>query len=335
MGDYGPDYGVDYSAAVPSEGIVRGGMTLGMGLGVTRRTGRAGGGTAAFETLWKTDNTGVSPSNSIILPLIASGVYNFNVQWGDGTDDDITTWNDPALTHAYPADDTYTVTIVGQLEGWQFANGGDRRKIIDISSFGPDFVITTDDAFYGCINLTITSSDVLQITTTTAAQMFRDCRKLTTVTGMDSWDVSSVTDMNDMFRDCILFNQNLNSWDVSNVTNFDSVFRDAPAFNQDLSGWVTTALTNLRFMFQNATAFDQDLSGWDVTGVTFAQNMFLNVTLSTANYSALLIGWEGQAVLNNVLFSGGNSKYTAGAAATARADLITDHSWTITDGGPA
>ena len=309
-------------------------LGLGLGLGLIR-TRPNGGPTDDFVALWKTNKPGTSNDDQITLPLVSTGVYNFEVFWGDGNSDVITVWNDAATTHTYALQGTYTVTIGGQCEGWQFANGGDRQKILDISSFGPDFVITTDDAFYGCINLTITSSDALQITTTTAVQMFRNCRKLTTVPGMDSWDVSSVTDMNDMFRDCILFNQDLNSWDVSNVTKFDSVFRDAPAFNQDLSGWVTTALTDLRFMFENATAFDQDLSGWDVTGVTHAQNMFKNVTLSTANYSALLIGWEGQAVLNNVLFSGGNSKYTAGAAATARANLIADHSWTIVDGGAA
>jgi hypothetical protein len=61
--------------------------------------------------------------------------------------------------------------------------------------------------------------------------------------------------------------------------------------------------------------------------------MFTSVTLSTANYDALLIGWEAQAVQNNVVFNGGGSKYSAGAA--ARAALIADHSWSITDGGPA
>lgn len=55
--------------------------------------------------------------------------------------------------------------------------------------------------------------------------------------------------------------------------------------------------------------------------------------LSTANYDALLIGWESQTVQNGVTFDGGNSKYSAEAAAAARQILIDDHGCTISDGG--
>ena len=150
---------------------------------------------------------------------------------------------------------------------------------------------------------------------------------------LNSWDVSSVTSMVSMFFDAIAFNQSLDSWTVSAVTRMDDMFNGATAFNQDISGWTTTSLTRTDDMFNGATAFDQDLGGWDVTALTNADEMFKGVTLSTANYDALLIGWEGQAVLDNVTFGGGNSKYSAGAAATARQALIDDHSWVITDGG--
>jgi hypothetical protein len=61
--------------------------------------------------------------------------------------------------------------------------------------------------------------------------------------------------------------------------------------------------------------------------------MFDGVTLSTANYNSLLIGWATQTVKNGVSFHGGNSKYSPGAAATARAVLIGTYGWTIIDGG--
>ncbi|MCK4826101.1 BspA family leucine-rich repeat surface protein, partial [bacterium] len=89
-----------------------------------------------------------------------------------------------------------------------------------------------------------------------------------------------------------------------------------------------------QYMLEEATSFDQDLSGWDITNMANLFSMFYKATLSTANYDALLIGWEAQAVKDNVTFHGGYSKYSVGAAATARANLIADHNWTITDGGP-
>ena len=61
-------------------------------------------------------------------------------------------------------------------------------------------------------------------------------------------------------------------------------------------------------------------------------NMFLNVTLSTANYNAILIGWEAQTEQADVEFHGGSSQYSAGDAATARAALVTS-GWDIADGG--
>jgi len=141
------------------------------------------------------------------------------------------------------------------------------------------------------------------------------------------------TFISDMFNGATAFNQDIGIWNTANVTTMRLMFYGATMFNQNIGSWNTGNVTNMGYMFKNAIAFDQNLGGWDITSVTAMDQMFNGVTLSTANYDALLIGWEGQAVSNNVTFDGGNSKYSAGAAATARAALIADHSWIITDGG--
>ncbi len=59
-------------------------------------------------------------------------------------------------------------------------------------------------------------------------------------------------------------------------------------------------------------------------------------TAYSIEITGTLISWGAQDVQNGVTFSGGNSKYSAGDAATARAHLMdveTGHSWSITDGG--
>ena len=62
-----------------------------------------------------------------------------------------------------------------------------------------------------------------------------------------------------------------------------------------------------------------------------ASNMFRGVTLSTANYDALLQGWNAQTLHTGVYFNGGNSKYCAGKS--ARANMVSTYGWAITDGG--
>jgi hypothetical protein len=97
--------------------------------------------------------------------------------------------------------------------------------------------------------------------------------------------------------------------------------------------------------FFGSTSFDQNLSAWDIANVTNFTNFAKSSTFSTSNYDAILIGWEAtlQAAFPNgtgytptININFGNSEYTGGvAAATARASLISNFSWSITDGGIA
>ena len=61
-----------------------------------------------------------------------------------------------------------------------------------------------------------------------------------------------------------------------------------------------------------------------------------SVTLPTARYDALLINWDAQDPFDGMSAHFGYSQYTAGgAAAAARANLISTDGWTISDGGTA
>ena len=51
------------------------------------------------------------------------------------------------------------------------------------------------------------------------------------------WDVSSVTDMSEMFDDVKSFNGDISKWDVSSVTNMRGMFSHAELFNGDISKW--------------------------------------------------------------------------------------------------
>lgn len=151
---------------------------------------------------------------------------------------------------------------------------------------------------------------------------------------LDLWNLESTTVIAGMFQNATSFNGAIGGWDTSNCISMFGVFNGATSFNQDLSEWDVTNVTFMQNMFSSATAFDQNIGSWNVVSLSNAIDMFANINLSTVNYDALLIGWESKNVLDNVSFSGGNSKYTLGGAAeAARQRLITDHNWTIVDGG--
>lgn len=226
--------------------------------------------------------TGVD--ETFTLPIYNGGTYDFNVDWGDGSDDDISAWDDAAVTHTYASADIYEIKITGIITGWRFANAGDKLKIYDIRSWGPLNLGIFGLNFYGCANLTVSATDILDLTgTATFAYIFYGCSSLTAL------DVSS--------------------WDVGLVLSFAYTFYNCSLTTLAADNWA------------------------DITSVVDMVKMFYGITLTTVNYSNILIAFEAQAVQDNVVFSGGNSKYSAGAAATARQALIDDHNWTITDGG--
>ncbi len=91
---------------------------------------------------------------------------------------------------------------------------------------------------------------------------------------ISSWDVSSVSDMTYMFDEANNFNQDISSWDVSSVTSMFSMF-GASNFNQDISSWDVSSVINMQNMFYK-TPFNQDISSWDVSSVTNMGAMFEN-----------------------------------------------------------
>ncbi len=158
-----------------------------------------------------------------------------------------------------------------------------------------------------------------------------------------SWGPLRLGNLNGYFYTCTgLTVEATDVLDLTGTTDFDNIFNlTALTTIPSINSWDTSAITSWINSFRNSS-IDQDLGSLDISGMTAAANMFQNVTFSTANYSALLVGWEGQNPNNTVTFSGGNSLYDAApsAAATARAHLVLavgsgGHGWTITDSGEA
>lgn len=126
---------------------------------------------------------------------------------------------------------------------------------------------------------------------------------------------------------------------LDGITNLSGMFWGASSFNGDLSSWDVSNVTNMRGLFHNAHSFNGDISGWDVSNVTDMTNMFNYTNLSTANYSAILMGWNSLPSLQSrVQLSAYGVKYSAvaeynAAAEAARNNLINTYGWYIYDSG--
>jgi len=290
----------------------------------------------SFISVWNTSKTssGSSNSNQVNLPLISSGTYDFMVDWGDGSQDTITSWDQAEVTHSYASEGIYTITITGTIIGWQFNNGGDKLKIIEIKQWGCLRLGNDGSYFYGCANLNLTATDSLNLQgTTTLYQAFRDCTNLGSTGNVNGWNTSSVTDMSYMFYGASNFNLPIGNWDVSSVFNMAEMFYGASAFNQPIGNWDISKVTNMEQMFRGASTFDQPIGNWNVSSVTNMAEMFYGVILSTPNYDDLLIGWSKLTLQSGVNFHAGNSRYSPGLAENARNYIINTFGWTITDGG--
>jgi hypothetical protein len=265
-----------------------------------------------FEFTINTANTstGSTASDQFKLPLVSSLTLNAVVNWGDGSSDTITVFNQAETTHTYDTTLTteFTISITGDLSGWKFNNGGDKLKMKNVISWGI-LLINASNGFDGCTNFTCSATDAPTITLANWLAYFRNCNNFNGQIG--SWNMVTATTMSNMFQNCFLFNGNIGLWNVSNVTSMDTMMRECDAFNQNISSWnikKVTAINN--FLFGTPGVF------------------------STANYDALLVSWNAQVPKTGIAINFGASKYTLGsAAATARASLISTYGWTITDGG--
>jgi surface protein len=69
---------------------------------------------------------------------------------------------------------------------------------------------------------------------------------------LSNWDVIGVTNMYFMFWGASNFNAPLN-WgsNTSNVTNMSGMFKQAVVFNQDISNWDVSRVSNMEYMFRS------------------------------------------------------------------------------------
>lgn len=275
-------------------------------------------------------------------------------------------FNQPIANWERTSPSVSTVGNVTTMDGmFSSSNNSNESFNQPIGNWNVSKVTNMNSMFYRTrFNQDIGSWNVGQVTN--MGSMFSSCNfNNGGVATLNNWNVGKVTDMSSMFNQNDLINQSLNSWDVSKVTNMNSMFYHADKWNGNIASWNTMSVTDMTQMFRKALAFNQNIGGWNVSVVTGMSQMFnsswfnqdlsawnvskvTNMSLfatnngsggispfSSANISAIYIGWASRTVKPNVTLSFGVRTYTSSATAAHNILTNTPNFWIITDGGVA
>ncbi len=258
-----------------------------------------------------TSGTSVTPptvdsSTGVITVTATTTAGTYNVSVIDGTDENTR------------VTEKFYVTVRPQDEDNKYADdaGSDAAEILaDLK-----LKVNTGISTWG------NTADLNYIITTAVTKMV-DIFNFSEFNGdISRWDVSSVTNMNQMFNAASEFNGDISEWDVSKVTNMSYMIAGATSFNRDISGWDVRSVTSMFGMFTSATSFNHDISGWDVSKVTNMSYMFSGATSFNRDISR----WDVSKVTNMSYMFGGASAFNVDLndwAVDADDNNLTTGSW--------
>ena len=107
----------------------------------------------------------------------------------------------------------------------------------------------------------------------------------TDFSGIETWNVSNVKNMSNMFCHCD-FSADLSSWDVSSVENTHAMFY-CSSFNSDISNWDVSNVKDASSMFE-LSAFNQNINNWklDLENINY-ECFAVRGDLSPENYPVI------------------------------------------------
>ncbi|WP_299607448.1 BspA family leucine-rich repeat surface protein [uncultured Aquimarina sp.] len=245
--------------------------------------GTACAATDFFITTWQT----TTANEVITIPIRSAETYNYSVDWGDGILETGFTGN---ATHTFATAGIKTIKIIGDFPApfFRILSNDDKGKLLTIEQWGTQRWTTMNGAFGGCYNLKLNANDIPDLSqVTTIADMFRDCTNFEDLKdNMNSWDVSNIERISYMFNDCIVFNENIGNWTFTKLKSSFSAFNGASAFNQDISNWNMSTVEDMESMFKDATSFNQPIGNWTLGVVDYINDFFAGATSFNQDLSA-------------------------------------------------
>ena len=135
----------------------------------------------------------------------------------------------------------------------------------------------------------VTSLDVTEWDTQNANSLigvFMMCVNLTEIKGIENWNTSKVTNMNQLFYQCYkLTSLNISGWETGQVTDMGNMFQECEALaSLDLSNWNIGKVTTMNNMFYACRSLTEiiGIENFDTTELTQCYQMFYQCQLLTS-----------------------------------------------------
>lgn len=246
-----------------------------------------------FITKWDTSLTqaGDNILNELTLPLDLNLLYDFHIDWGDGSVERISNPTAP-VRHTYGSAAIYTVKMIGHIPRLSFESEiSDRSKLLSVEQWGINRWQSMAYMFYYANNFQLHAVDLPNLSDVKdMTSMFEGAIKFNSYIG--HWNTSNVTKMGSIFMYAQEFNEYIGGWDVSKVTDMSRMFMSARKFNQAINHWNTSQVTSMADMFSQATLFNQDIGSWDTSQVRDMSNMFFEAV----NFNSDIGEWNTSQV---------------------------------------
>jgi surface protein len=222
----------------------------------------------------------------------------------------------------------FSDTGVSPVDGLYFPGTLFQTKRVTIDAFGNIPLSRQKGQFSRFAGTFPSSSDVPSLLSSSSCSntFYRAINFNSDISG---WDVSTVTDMSQMFV-YTQFNYDISLWDTTLVTDMKYMFYNNTSFNQNISGWTVTNVTSFWSMFDGATSFDHNLGSWDIRSATTMNNMLNNTGLSVTNFSNTLIEWVADTNTPTQLLFGASNLTLNASGETAKTTLENTYAWVVT-----
>lgn len=202
------------------------------------------GPASLIKPFWGSCGTPNPDSNAIAMTLSddAASIYvapgtlgEARLFWGDGGGVAVT--SSGTYTHTYTGTGPWQIKIDTSVDTFQVSTGA----VTSVDSFGDVGLKSLQNAFWRQPSLVAVAP--LPPTVSSLQSMFwggSSPAPAANPAGIETWDVSHVTNMKNVFTNNASFDRDVSQWDTSNVTAMSGLFYNASAETADLSGWCVT-----------------------------------------------------------------------------------------------